>query len=412
MRFDLIQESEVINNDLINKYCLTNADLSLKKNINYSSFVGFVIKDGSILVSFPKHYKNNGNLPCFSNDLLNNELINSKLLMSVLIKYYINENHNPNEYYGNRPYFASSFPFQSFYEILKYYKKNGLYTVDTEVENKDGHGKINWKKTIGSKEYVISNDGIIYLKPYYKSISQDIDLVSYCMIDVINRCYDLLGWFEDDLKPIKTNYRLKESSEKIVNKLNDKLNHVFVDEKRHLIRSLIDFYENKNDGGDFYLKIYYFQDCWQKMVNHYLNDYFKYADIDNIMFENKITNLGFEFSKKRFVVDSAKDRFIEPDHYAEDEKKYYLFDSKYYNDLVELNYKQLSYQFLISNFFGLDDHNEKICVSALFLPGNFNKDVNFNIKDEYRGNIILKTMEYYLDVSRVMLSYVYKRQTY
>lgn len=411
MHFDIIEEGQLFDNVLIPKYNLSLNDYSISNSNPKSQFVGFVIKDKSVLSSFPKNYLSNFTLPIFACENEENKLINVRLLLDTMIKYYNSESHLANQFYGNRPFFSSNFPFSSLYIVNAYYKKYGLYKEENYSETLNSCGKINWKKTINCCENIVTNDNIIYRDHY--SIKEDYleNIISEAMIDVINKSYSLLYWFLDDLKPIKSKKRIRYNSLQMISILQKKLNLVFSDEKKKLIRALIDFYKMNEDGGDIYLKIYYFQDCWQKMINKYLNDYFRSASPDEIVFSDMLNRSGIHFDKKRFYVDDAHNHYIEPDHYSKEFEKHYIFDSKYYVDLIELNYKQLSYQFLLSNFFGINEDDSQ-CISALFLPGTKPNDLNYDIKTEFRGNMKLKTIEYYLNVSIVMISYVYNRKTF
>lgn len=405
MEIHVYQEGELINNEHIEQFNLNNYDYNNKKE---SSFVGFVFSNDDVLVSFPKKYKSSGQLPIFSENINSNKILNAKLLMQTLLKYFLQENHIADSFYGNKPNYLSSFPFEALYNIIKYYKKYGIYTVDDFSYGFNSNGKINWKRTISKGEYILSNDNIIYIKPYKKIREDKYDFITECMIDVINKSQQLLGWFIQDLRPIKRISSFNYTNQYIIRILNEKLNVVFVDEKRKLIKSLIDFYSNNNNGGNCFLKIYYFADCWQKMVNKYLNNFFINFDNDNLYFSNEIIQKDYVFDKKKFYVDDANNHYIEPDHFASSGDNYYVFDSKYYQNILELNYKQLCYQFLLSNFF-LTENENALIISALFLPGDSNSKLNYNIKEKYSGELSLKTIEYYLNVSVVMMSYVYNK---
>lgn len=411
MIFDIIEDGQLINKDFIKKYSLNLKDYSIVKEDVKCEFVGFVIGESSTLASFPKKYYSAKGFPRFSNNVIKNEMINIRLLLDTMIKYYTNESSLAVEYYGNRPYYISNFPFASFFVIFSYFRKYGLYKKDDKTNVLNGNGKINWKKTINSCEFLISNDNVIYREYYNIADSCEYDIVTKCMIDILNQSYSKLSWLIDGLKPIKTNKKFKKNNNVIIPILKKELNIVFSDEKKNLINAIIDFYSLNKEGGDIYLKIYCFENCWQKMVNKYLNDYFKGMTEDELLFNDILNKNGLHFDKRKFYVDEAHNHYIEPDHYSFEANKHYIFDSKYYMDLVELNYKQLSYQFLLSNFFGTSDSNPE-CFSVLFLPGDSPIDLNYNIKKDYSGKYELKTIEYYLSISIVMISYVYNRKKF
>ena len=234
----------------------------------------------------------------------------------------------------------------------KYYLKNGIYSNSIKQTNIGPHGKIDWKKTIKLSDKIISEEGVFYCQFYRKKKIYEYDIVSDLMVYSINYTIKKLSFIFNFRPILDCNVEYVENLDMnyIIKTLSEKKREVFSDSRIKLINCLIDFYKNINNGGDYHIKIYNFQYVWQEMVEVYLNNYFLSAEMERIIFSTtKITDNSFK--KGTFVVDESGKK-IEPDHYFEKNNYRYIFDSKYYEEIKGINYKQLSYQFLLTNFFG------------------------------------------------------------
>lgn len=196
-------------------------------------------------------------------------------------------------------------------------------------------------------------------------------------------------------------------------------NYIFKDNNKRLLTNLIDFFEQidkKPKGGSYHFKIRYFDKIWETIVGEYLNNFFVDVRKNDEGIQELIFNTEFKNAKPRFVIEE-RDRTFEienkkdskriiPDHYYENEKNIYVFDSKYYQHISELNYKQLAYTFLIGNN---KEKCKKKIYSALILPGNYKARYNLNIEgtlfaqDNDGCNHIL---ECYLSVKTLMKNYL------
>lgn len=161
-------------------------------------------------------------------------------------------------------------------------------------------------------------------------------------------------------------------------------------------------------GGALHFKIKYFDRVWENMVEKYLNDYFLDVNREN----NLIFDYSKKYGKKRFIaqkefhIDDSENQFkIIPDHYYETENKIYVFDSKYYNKLNELNYKQLVYTILIGN--SIYGNNKKL-YSALLLPGRERTQLHIDLNSKFKqmNDGCNKIIEQYLSVKEVMQNYL------
>lgn len=147
------------------------------------------------------------------------------------------------------------------------------------------------------------------------------------------------------------------------------------------------------------------------MINQYLNDCFIDVDVENqkIIFDNKGKQRN-DFNAKVFndIDDSISKFSIIPDHYMERKDNIYVFDSKYYQTLDQLNYKQFVYTLLIGN--SQLGRNKNI-YSALLLPGTTKSGFHIKLSVPYSQlkpgcNYII---EQYLNIKYIMKNYIGKR---
>jgi len=377
-------------------------------------FVGFILNDKETLAVFPKYFYSEHNLSVV-NQTENTKNDDIKLLFDVMIKYMNKESSNAqaNSHFGFKPEFISDYPFASFFEVYKYFQQYGIYHEELTEIKPNVNGKIAWKQTI-QKSNVIVNNGNLLFSPLYKKRKRAYNVfLSECMAFVINHTIRSFPLF---IKLPNINYKLSsfdfiKHREYTIKQLILIKNKVFKDTQKNLIRSLIDFFEQYNrsaQGGEIHIKINYFDKIWEEMVGKYLNDHFEKVDenFNTLIFNNNIQKSPIEFDSKEFSVDVSPHNFkIRLDHYADTDNAIYIFDSKYYYKVSEMNYKQFSYNELLR---GKTPKNIKI-YSALILPSYISgSGLHFSFAPEYIGDKLngTKILEYYLNVKDVMNNYI------
>ena len=107
------------------------------------SFVGFVINENDILISFPKH---------FSID--SKHIVEDAQLLMEILGNEIQKNKL--KYFNYSTNLETNYPFNSFHEIYKYYVKYGLHKVKRNYVETGYNGKIAWKETINKSSKIIS----------------------------------------------------------------------------------------------------------------------------------------------------------------------------------------------------------------------------------------------------------------
>lgn len=409
------QDGEIATSNIINTFGLGTKELRHSEKLNADVFdvVGFIFKDNKTLVVFPKNYYTKSEIDSFNRD--NIKLYHDiKLLYDVIKKYGESENTNATarSYLGARDGYTSDYPFKAFYEVYDYFQKYGLYK-EKEVRVVEGSsGKISWKETIRKSNKVISGNNLIFSPFYtYKKNYNDVFLTE-CMAFIIDYTIDS---FSDFISMKKTDFKYHfdflNNIEYVTKQLNVYHSKVFKDAHKHLIQSMLDFFiqfKGKARGGKIHVRIRYFDMIWQTMILQYLNRYFVGIDPTNgaAIFDETLLNSTIVFNQKRFTdIDMSHHHFyIEVDHISYENNVLYIFDSKYFTDIKELNYKQLSYNEILRYYYPEVEEIHNI----LILPGEDGADLHFSFAPEYIGNrtIGTKIVEQFIFPKKVMEDYV------
>ena len=384
---------------------------TLKKDI--FDFVGFVFRKNKILVVFPKHYYCSHDIEIFNR--FNSELHEDiRLLFNVIQKYSKKEKTNANvkSYMGSQDNFDSDYPFKSFYDVYGYYQKYGLYKAQSDNIVRGTKGRISWKDTLTKSNKIISDGNLIFSPFYIKKRNFNNVFLTECMAFIIDYTLDT---FSDFLSLRKTGFKYKfdflNNKEYVLNQLKTCQSVEFKDINKKLINSMIDFfdqYDSKARGGNVRIRIRYFNIIWQKMIMSYINHHFVgiSTSTGEALFDSSQAKSTIEFNEAIFDdIDLSYHNFsIDVDHLAFDKGKLYIFDSKYYSKVDEVNYKQLAYNEILRHHYSgmIEMHN------ILFLPGESGAREHFKYASGYVGprKIGISIIEQYICVKEVMQDYV------
>lgn len=386
------------------------------KGTDVFDFVGFVLGESHILSVFPKHFYNETELSDLNKKCKpNNDDI--KLLFDVFMKY-INEvptSAKADKHLGEKPDFISDYPFAPFFEVYRYYQKYGIYRESNTIIKANANGDISWKATIQKSELIISDDNLIFSPLFKKKKKHENVFLSECMVFVINHTINCFPYFIS-LPQIRykfSSFDFLKHRQYTIEQLKRIYNKTFKDCTKKLVKDLISFfaqYKKSPKGGDIHIKISYFDKIWERMISKYLNKYFESVDesTNSLTFDKGMLSSRIEFTPKEFLVDNSHHKFrIRLDHYAKQDDAIYIFDSKYYYNIRDLNYKQFAYNELLR---GTVANNIKIH-SALILPSSSSDlKLHFSISPSFVGSrkTGTKIIEQYLDIKEVMQTYVSK----
>lgn len=411
------QDSSDVEKSIATTFPLRLGDTRFIKSENKSvfDFVGFVIKEDAVLTVFPKHYLAEQTISDANLGLL--ELNEDSRLLFLALNKYINETKTKakaDRYIGGMAEFESDYPFHAFFGVYDYYKRYGIYYEEESTVVAGQRGRVSWKHTMQYSDVVISNENIIYLPLYSKRKNPRAAFISECMVYVINYTLHCFPYFLQ-LKPAiskKVSMDFIANRRYVLKQLYQAKNHVFKDIHKKLVDSLICFFEEldtQKHGGCVHVKINYFNMIWQTTVNKYLNDCFVGVDTTNnkILFDESIVKSSVSFRPRTYLIDASSHQFeVELDHYGFFGNEQYVFDSKYYGDVAELNYKQFVYNAIMDNY--ANQGRRIMTYSALLLPGLKSAKLHLDLLTPFGklNNNNHQIIEHYLDVKTVMKHYI------
>ena len=355
---DIIQDGQPITKnkeDLIKKYGLSRRDIfySYNNETYISNFVGIVQRGNNILVSIPKHFKN---INSFINAERKEKINDIRLIMDCIRESTFDLQYST---FDETKDIDTNFPLNAYFNIYRYFSKYGLYHEEySEIKQNNG-SKISWKSTLKRSMKLIVDGNLIFTPLFYKKVRNNETIVTECMISIINYTTSTLGdFFTLPDNTMIANRGINSAifgNETIIFKLEEILSKTFKDINKKLIRNIITYLKGVNSIKEESLdiKYYNFANIWETAVNKYLNDHFEKIDVnDHIVFTK-------EGSHKRFIkkpiyynsVTKYSNWYLEPDHFLidKDNRIVYLFDSKYYTKLLDINHKQFMYHILYQN---------------------------------------------------------------
>lgn len=375
--------------------------ISTQSQTKTVKFVGFIIRNDSILVSLPKHY-------CRVSELNSLTRFDLELLFKVLITSNIrNQITNVNE----KEEFSSTYPFKSFLRILGYYKKYGLYQETEEQVIKGYQGKISWKDTRKKSSIIINHGNLINLPLFIKKNKQRQVFLSECMMFALRHTIDTFPFFVSEKVPFSypKHFDFWSNRDFVIAQLRKIKSEIFKDLHKNLVDDLIDFFTNIEKSGDTIIKHYKFDNVWENLVDCFLSNHFVRMDNISGIITTERKGLSF-FSQKEFNdvdINSDSPEFkLKLDHYYRGQDFQYIFDSKYYNEIKGLNYKQLSYHQVLMGI----ENGALDTYSALIIPTSEKNSCRKHFELNGAYSLYEKPIviwEYYLNIKQAMLEYIH-----
>lgn len=370
------------------------------------SFVGMVIKEDNILLSFPKHYN-------VENAISRGE----KLQLLKAMKDILHIIERDRQLYGVEPgQLSDTIPVDAYYYILRYYLEFGLYHRQIRDTSKGYKGHINWHKTINTIRPLLSDENFVY-SPFIVNCEYDESIfITECMDYVLYDFYKSFQSLLDDIHPYKRKFYnpIFDEYNFCISKLQTLVGRLFKDHERLLLNSLIRYFQWKsNHSKSSKFLTLYFEWFWERMVNSYLSSHLQIMGHDyKITKESQSSNLkiikpdniDIEENKTR-----GRGRFsIQFDHYLNiitnrRRQLILLFDSKYFsNDVNSFNYKQAFYYYylrgkyknaIIKNALVIPTSGERktiVHVDRQHIDGLYIREEYINLKDviDYYNSII------------------------
>lgn len=405
MVFEFLEDGSRISTtkflELQSKGLLSEDDvLASNRDNSYTvNCVGFGIsKEETILVVYPKKYQYDVSqgladfLPVFS--AIQKTRTSRSLLEGgpeTSIDAFLNIDYN--------------YPFGAFFQILNHYRRYGLYFDDVRTVTPN-RGKINWKRTIESTGFYPVNGRLAFHPLIRESSVRTNNFISEAMIFAINHTIDLFGPLIKANR-ISSGIQSKidlESYGAVVQQLLRIRAETFNDRNLRLLDALIEFYRLTNHGRGFYFKSRNFAHIWQAVVGSILRKQkFELSPSGYPVF-------GFGSKEASSVSVRRVSSFnranpsqsIEIDHFWLDgkTKTQFVFDAKYYNELVDLDYKQVFYTLLQSLSPEMQGY---ATISALVVPDvTDGSELHFSLTEDYSKSLPNNISA--LDIYRLSLS--------
>ena len=368
-----IQDGSPVTKEIQDFFNLKNRDIrpfynsSTGQTVNNAGFVGIVRKGDHLLVSLPKHYMQTSNFNKLSFEDKRRHILTIMQTITAV------QNDTAYRYYSKLNDVECDFDMDAYFGIHEYYEAYGLYNDEANTIGEGYKGKISWKDTLRKSKKIIAHNSIIYAPFYVMKKTYNENLITRCMIFAINYVEQLFGGFI----PLPDNTRIADRGVDmailnnlplVISKLQEARNKIFKDIDIKLVTNLISFLQQVNDSpqnSSKSLKDYTYYSVWECAVEKFLNDHFMGIENDHIQLSKTVLERKNSFSKLK---ESGYDlvhpsHTLEPDHYYLDRQRsiQYIFDSKYYSNLNDLNHKQLVYQLLFEN-------RAKKTFNALLIP--------------------------------------------
>jgi len=366
-------------------------DLAATRDGERYQFVGFIINRDKVLVSFPKNTFTVQQRLAFQQDP---HTLGPYLRMLFQCIKKTSEQRN-NKYAGVLSELDADYPFIAFLSIYRYYKTYGLFTNEREVKKFSYSGRISWKDTIQKSPKVVNNSNLLFLPLVVRNNVSEHVFVSKCMAYAIDTTLEQFSLFlEENRTGLDTSDIDFSNSSLIIATLRQAKRNMFKDIHLRLIDALLSFFQQTElKGGKHQLKIYSFHMVWENMVGNYLRyNFHMINERDQLKFSH--CSEPKPFQKMTFYPDirGQQGHAIEPDYYwfSTADQTRYIFDAKYYRELYELDYKQVSYYFLLKHYGVNRDAEGNIMgdittYNALLLPTEEEERsiVHFELNPEY-----------------------------
>ena len=397
--YNIIESNHI---DMINRLNLERYFISIDGKWS-PDFVGFILTEEETIISFPKHYYSN------NNDIKDEDI---RLLSKLMIKA------RPLEGLNNEDGLYNNFPLYSYLYICNYYNRYGLYNRSTKKKQRDYKGRIDWRSTIRKSNKIISETNLIFM-PFIieKSITLEV-LLTECMIYVLDEGFNRFGKFFGVGVNIsrKTNNPIFGNKRLIIKQLSLLKSEYFKDSERLLIDHLIQYFKWSNSNKDKTILITKnFEGYWELLVQSFMNrNLYNIKVTGELIFKKNFNNYNFrketEIIESKEVIKSGKTRNfnVEYDHlYITLDNVAYLFDSKYYKEIKNLDYKQIAYNYILKSS---EIYINREVVNGLILPTEKEYHHRVHVDTRDREGLLedLFIIEHYLNVKEVIKSFIAK----
>lgn len=395
---EIFSDEESITRTIVEKYNLD--DYCVKTKLGWKiSFVGFIIRKNSIIISFPKKYKN---------DITSVSVDDVDLLLKLISKIT-----TTSPIHWDTGEVKNSFPLKAYLDICNYYVQHGFHFSQAYSYTYGYSGKIDWSRTLKYSPNYIQGKQVHYI-PYVISKKNQLEtIITSAMKYVLEEGYKKVGeYFEIGVPYLNHEDNRKTSEESTLSELRYIKSKIFNDYELGLVNSLIAYFEWRTRHQDEFIMITMnFEMTWQKICDEYLME-----NLDSVLnLSTHTENININYSRIKTLVknqlivqEEREDRKVIYDYLITDGEYVLIFDSKYYLNVdKDLDYKQLAYHYLIRLHDSVSE-NHKI-INALLAPtesmsySSIHIDLTTNNSLLFNG---VRILIYNLNTKEVMKNYV------
>lgn len=257
------------------------------------------------------------------------------------------------------------FCFSSSIYILEDFLKNGLYHEQGNQSKKNTQGKIQWRKTIQSKEPVYSAGNYIYLDTYNYNICFTENKITQIQKYCLNISSKILGWLYN-CSNIFDEAQNCFSKEEMIYELLNELSMVNEDRKKKLLEQMLLFLRGTQTSifgkDEFEIGTYYFDKVWENILRKQVYQLYK---------QKKSFPTTYYFMEEKMI--NSK---LLPDIIIEVNKKIVIMDAKYYKIGTFPESADICKQLFYGQYIMNENKKFKV-VNSFLLPQKFTNKIGY-----------------------------------
>lgn len=420
-------------------------NIEFKTADDSKNLVGISCNNGKLTATFPIGY-------CLGKEEItvsDTESLNALKDLLFIIERFKNKEEGNIEANQTETKEDKSFPFGSYFEVIRYYADCGYYREKETVYRTDTRGKINWKRTISQKTALVQKNNSVCNPVYTDFVVRRnrpeennilTEIHKFCVAFSLFR----IGWYfgidfglkgkYSALYKIESfrDYAVSVLDNRLKNTNNDRLKRLFVSIKNVL--KDCDFSENMFDN--FTIGTNSFQNVWEKVIDYLFGIPEEIRKEYNPKITWKLSD-DTEDTKENNKVNSLIIDTIMVDVEAKDNNVIYILDAKYYKKdsfpdsssiLKQVAYgDSVYYKLKIKNKpkiggIEISDENLKNINNAFILPYDYSSEQDkikyikkvsvdcFPVNDNDNDNKHREIKAIYFD-TKTLLDFVYKSET-
>ncbi len=280
----------------------------INTNKDEDTFVGVMCQNGDISIHFPLGFN-------FSKD--DRELRNEILLLLNTIKSTTAREDSEISGLAKKAD-KVVFPIQAYLYVVYDFLSRGYYRERETRYANDKKGKINWNKTIKTREPCVYNGKVFYLDFVVKknTIKED-ELISLIHEYLVYDSFEKIGWLFTGKHVKKPAVKYNEKMFRSV--LKDKISSTFNDTNKKLfinMLNIVDYIGDDDSESNFKYGTYRFEYVWEQLIDRVFG----------------ISGKEYYFPKTTWVIDGKNhnNACLEPDTIMLYKNNVYVLDAKYY----------------------------------------------------------------------------------